>query len=157
VERDVDDAHKLYAHARGFRRLTADRAPTFAVLVSLTESATNPGAAADTLAALEAWAKEIDKACPDFARLRLAFLGTETEAFAASRFFSPGALADASSLRVAAVDRDGAWATRLQNASGANAVLARPDGHVAWIGKWGGGTKDVVRALRRALGRDAPT
>jgi hypothetical protein len=36
-------------------------------------------------------------------------------------------------------------------------VLARPDGHVAWIGKWGGGTKDVVRALRRALGRDAPT
>ena len=141
VERDVDDAHKLYARARGGCRLTADRAPTFAVLVSLTESATNPGATADTLAALEAWAKEIDKACPDFARLRLAFLGTETEAFAASRFFSPGALADASSLRVAAVDRDGAWATRLQNASGANAVLARPDGHVAWIGKWGGGRR----------------
>ena len=157
VERDVDDAHKLYAHARGFRRLTADRAPTFAVLVSLTESATNPGATADTLAALETWAKEIDEACPDFARLRLAFVGTETEAFAASRFFSPLELADASSLRVAAVDRDGAWATRLRDAAGANAVLARPDGHVAWIGEWGGGTKDVVRALRRALGRDAPT
>jgi hypothetical protein len=160
VERDVDDAHKLYAHKHdGFCRLTADRAPTFAVLVSLTESAeTTQGATADTLAALEAWAKEIDEACPDFARLRLALVGTETQAFAASRFFSPLELADASSLRVAAVDRDGAWATRLKtDCSYANAVLARPDGHVAWIGKWGGGTKDVVRALRRALGRDAPT
>jgi hypothetical protein len=88
----------------------------------------------------------------------LALVGTETQAFAASRFFSPLELADASSLRVAAVDRDGAWATRLKtDCSYANAVLARPDGHVAWIGKWGGGTKDVVRALRRALGRDAPT
>ena len=157
VERDIDDAHapEVFSSSQSARRLSADRAPTFAVLVSLTRAST--GATADALAALGAWAAEIDAACPDYVRLRVAFVGTEAEATAASRLFSPRALADASSLRVAAVDRDGAWATRLRNASGANAVLARPDGHVAWIGEWGGGTKDVVRALRSALGRDAPT
>ena len=131
-----------------------DRAPTFAVLVSASAVRNNP----ETLAALVAWADAVAAACPAGARLRLALIGTEAEATAAAANGANGASAfaegsDVASLRVAAVDRDGAWA----RAAGANAVLARPDGHVAWIGAWGGGTADVERELRRALGRDAPT
>ena len=128
-----------------------DRAPTFAVLVSASAERYDP----ETLAALVAWADAVAAACPAGARLRLALIGTEAEATAAvangANAFAE--VSDVVSLRVAAVDRDGAWA----RAAGANAVLARPDGHVAWIGAWGGGTADVDRALRRALGRDAPT
>ena len=130
---------------------TTDRAPTFAVLVSASAERYDR----ESLAALVAWADAVAAACPAGARLRLALIGTEAEATAA---VADGAnafaeVSDVVSLRVAAVDRDGAWA----RAAGANAVLARPDGHVAWIGAWGGGTADVDRALRRALGRDAPT
>ena len=109
----------------------------------------------ESLAALVAWADAGAAACPAGARLRLALIGTEAEATAAA---ANGASAfaevsDVASLRVAAVDRDGAWA----RAAGARAVLARPDGHVAWIGEVGGETTELVRALRRALGRPAPT
>ncbi len=130
---------------------TTDRAPTFAVLVSASAERYDR----ESLAALVAWADAVAAACPAGARLRLALIGTEAEATAAvangANAFAE--VSDVVSLRVAAVDRDGAWA----RAAGANAVLARPDGHVAWIGAWGGGTADVDRALRRALGRDAPT
>ena len=84
-------------------------------------------------------------------RLRAVLIETEAEATVSARNVTGSKFADAgaASLRVAAVDLDGAWA----RAAGARAVLARPDGHVAWIGEVGEGTNGVVGALRRALGR----
>ena len=129
-----------------------DRAPTFAVLVSASSVRNNP----ETLAALVAWADAVAAACPAGARLRLALIGTEAEATAAAANGANGASAfaegsDVASLRVAAVDRDGAWA----RAAGANAVLARPDGHVAWIGAWGGDGGRRTRVASRAGARRA--
>ena len=90
-----------------------DRAPTFAVLVSASTVRNNP----ETLAALVAWADAVAAACPAGARLRLALIGTEAEATAAAANGANGASAfaegsDVASLRVAAVDRDGAWRAR---------------------------------------------
>ena len=133
-----------------------DRAPTFAVLVSASAVRNNP----ETLAALVAWADAVAAACPAGARLRLALIGTEAEATAAAANGANGASAfaegsDVASLRVAAVDRDGARGR------------ARRARTRCWRGRTGtsrgsgrgggGGTADVERELRRALGRDAPT
>ena len=113
-----------------------NRSPTFAVLAAASAARNNP----ETLAAL-ARGRRRRGGVPAGARLRLALIGTEAEATAAAANGANGASAfaegsDVASLRVAAVDRDGAWGARR-----ANAVLARPDGHVAWIGAWGGGRR----------------
>ena len=133
--------------------VAARRAPTFAVLVSTraARQLEDHGPETNALAALEAWADSIAAACPEGVRLRVALIETEAEATVSARNETGSKFADAgaASLRVAAVDLDGAWA----RAAGARAVLARPDGHVAWIGEVGEGTNGVVGALRRALGR----
>ena len=153
-----------------------DRAPTFALIVSARAARASArfrrGPDAVKRAALSAWADSVAAACPEGTRLRLALIEPEAEATTSvrdgdgrdgrddgddrdDRDDGAAAFADAgaASLRVAAADRDGAWA----RAVGARAVLARPDGHVAWIGEVGGETTELVRALRRALGRPAPT